>query len=354
MNKKTIFILLAMLAMLSCRRKVELVQEDDGFDKSKMLSSIANNYILKRLNHFSIILNKLEATADEFNNAPSLLTLEKVKNNWKETNRIWKECKLYNIGEVKDTYAHLRIETRPSNQSFIELNIADTTLIDNLYFETIGFSSKGLGAIEYLLLHDVESVVLNEFNQNRRKLYLKWAIDDMKKNLLMINNAWNQGYLTNFKNSVTPGITSSINIIVNKLVELNEKIYQTKIGFPIGKKNGIIDASKTEAPISKESLKFIEHNLISIEQTFELGLYSYIDYLKLKKDSKSLSNALREQIKQIKTLITSMDNLEDSIESHYVQSEELYNEFKELLILLKVDVISGLNIIFVINDNDGD
>jgi hypothetical protein len=49
-----------------------------------------------------------------------------------------------------------------------------------------------------------------------------------------------------------------------------------------------------------------------------------------------------------------MDNLEDSIENDYVQSEELYNEFKELLILLKVDVISGLNIIFVINDNDGD
>lgn len=354
MKKKAIAILLTVLTIIACRRKEELVYEEDGFDKTEMLTSIANNYILVRLTDFDNALTGLTSSAEEFNNNPTLLQLQEVKENWRITNRIWKECKLFNIGAIKDTYAHLRIETRPENQSFIENNIADTILIDSLYFETIGFSSKGLAAIEYLLFHDVESVILTEFSQSNRQLYLKWGIDDVDKNLSLIQNSWNNSYLNVFISSTTPGITSSINIVVNKLVELNEKIYQTKIGFPIGKKNGIVDVSKTEAPLSKESLKFIEHDLYSIEQTLELGLYDYITYLKIQKDSELLSEVIKSQISTIKAVIAQMDNLEGSIVSDYAKTEELYNEFKELLILLKVDVISGLNIIFVINDNDGD
>lgn len=354
MNKLIVLTILTLLIFNACRRKIELATEEDSFNKTELLTVLADNYILKKLSDFSLELTELESSVNEFNTMPSTLVLESVKNNWRKTNRLWKECSLFNIGEVKDTYAHLRIETRPENQSFIELIIADTVTLDSLYFETIGFSSKGLASIEYLLFHDEETIVINEFSQSRRKEYLKWAVNDIQKNLDLINSTWNGGYLEVFKTATTPGINSSINIVVNKLVELNEKIYQTKLGFPIGKKNGIIDATKTEAPLSKESLSFIESNLNSIEQPLALGLYNYMDYLSLEKGSEPLSDVIREQIQQIKTQLNSMSNLEDAIVNDYAQTELLYNQFKELLILLKVDVVSGLNIIFVINDNDGD
>ncbi|MCT4581282.1 MAG: imelysin family protein [Flavobacteriales bacterium] len=353
MTKYNILLITILLVFATCKRK-ETIKENT-FDKEMMLRGIADNYILQRIKAFDQVAVELEEAVALFVDSVTLNHLEVVKHQWKVTNRIYKECRIYNIGAIKETYAHLRIETRPANSSFIENNIADSlAVIDDTYFETIGFSSKGLGGIEYLLFHDTPQNVMNEFQEERRKAYLKGAVDDVTKNMSMISNTWRDSYYQQFCTAVTPGLESSVNLIVNKLVEVTEKIYQEKLGKPLGKKDGIVDANRTEAPLSRQSVHFIQHELTAIEHTFKNGLYDYLDAMKLTKNNEKLSKVIQLQIQKIQTTIGKIDSIEEDISNQTGKSEVLYDEFKTLLVLLKVDVISGLNIIFMINDNDGD
>lgn len=353
MIKFNILLIGMILFFSACKRK-EIVQKDT-FDKEQMLKEIADDYILKRIQAFEVLLSELQTAVDTFVDSVSLDNLKEAKYKWKLANRVYKESRVFNIGAIKETYSHLRIETRPANPIFIENNISDSlSVIDDAYFETIGFSSKGFGGIEYLLFHDIPHNIVNEFQDEQRKKYLKWAVQDVKKNIEVISNTWETVYYNQFYTSTTPGIESSVNILVNKLVEVTEKIYQEKLGKPLGKKDGVVDASKTEAPISRQSVYFINYELNAIEQVFKKGLYSYLDDMSLTNNEEKLSKVIQLQIQEIRTIIGGIESLEEDISAQTGKTEELYNEFKELLVLLKVDVVSGLNILFVINDNDGD
>ncbi len=353
MIKYSILFITIIFFFSNCKRKEKI--EENTFDKQQMLKDIADNYILQRIEAFEIVLGELEEAVEGFVDSVTLNQLDKVKYKWRIANSVYKECRAFNIGAVKETYSHLRIETRPANPNFIENNIADSlAVINDGYFETIGFSSKGFGGIEYLLYHDTPQNIISEFQDEQRRNYLKWAIQDIKKNMGVIVSTWEMSYYNQFYTSVSTGIESSVNIIVNKLVEVTEKIYQEKLGKPLGKKDGIVDANNTEAPLSRQSVNFINHELNAIEQVFKNGLYHYLDAMKLTKDEEKLSKVIQLQIQAIRTTIGGIESIEEDILNQTGKSEELYNEFKELLVLLKVDVISGLNIVFVINDNDGD
>lgn len=354
MNKFILIIIISVLTLFSCKKDKSQSTEQAVFDKQQMLKCIYNNYILVKIQDFKIKIQELDNMVDVFNNSPSLENLENIRNSWKIASRVFKESNVYNIGVIKNTYSYPRIETRPANNIFIENNIDTSSVIHNSYFDNIGFSSKGLGCIEYLIFHNTDSVIINEFSNNIRKSYLKGAINDIQKNISIISETWSNIYYNRFYTYTSHGIESSINILVNRFVEVVEKIYQDKLGKPLGKKDNVIDFNKTEASLSEESINFIKYELNAIESAFNNGFYSYLDAMNLNKGNNKLSQSIKDKIQDIKSKISSISSLEQDIISGANNSEQLYNKFRDLLVLLKVDVVSGLNIIIVINDNDGD
>lgn len=363
---------LGLIFTNSCTKDV--LEQKRNFDRNEMLANIADNAILPY--HLSFIeqTENLKTETENFSNNPSLNSLANVQEAWKSAVQVWRICELFNLGPIQSSYVHNKIDESPSNTTFIDNHIYGSGILDESYIENIGSNAKGIPALEYLLfnLENGNQTVIDSFTisnySSRRMEYTIALSQNLHSKAIKLHNIWaaeGDNYYTEFIQSEGSDLGSSISMLANQMVTLIERVVQTKLGKPLGKASNMQGHPElVEALASGQSLQNIKDNLRSLELAFSgittanvdgLGLDDYLDALKAKHDEETLPIAVKHQFELSYSALEEINEpLAVAVINDYQTVDNAYNELRNLLILLKVDVANNLAVTITFNDNDGD
>ncbi|MCB9195130.1 MAG: imelysin family protein [Flavobacteriales bacterium] len=355
------------MILISCKKHD--VEKSD-FDKSKMLKSIADEQITPLVLEFKLNTEHLNQSIQNFCSTPNLSNLDILQADWVETSITLEKCLIFNVGTIQDSYVFNKMESRPVNSSFIEFYISDTVSISNSFIESIGSSSKGLSAIEYLIYNELddEQIVIDSFSLSsysaRRIEYLSSLGENLLDQSLILYNTWNNGYYSTFISYDGNNIGGVVSDLINEISSILEVVHGQKLGFPLGKDlvSSIAQPDDVESPLSHQSLSMLRANIDGIESIFfndisssSIGFDDYLNSLNARYYNQFLSIALKVKFKEVNDALDKIEQpLEIAVINQYEDVEEAYNLLRELLVMFKVDVASQLSITITLNDNDGD
>jgi predicted lipoprotein len=340
----------------------------DKYDRGALLNSLYNNVISPVHVSFKNDCNTFDSLASVFNQNPTEPNLIVLQQQWITVQRSWQLCEPLNLGPIADNFAHNSINKWVTNTQFIEDFIAGADVLDEAFIESIGSTSKGLPAIEYLIFDNsgnntavVQSLTTGT-NAARRLSYVRACVANLDTKAAALLNQW-QAYQNSFVSSTGIAIDGSTNEMVNAVIEHEEFIKNTKVGLPLGKKDGIIQTDKVESPYSNTSMQHIRQNLLLLQYLFDgnmqgttgTGLYNYLDAVDPMVDDVMLSAKIKDQLQLCINAANAINTpLEEAIVNENAKVETLYLELKKLTVLLKVDMTGIIGATVTFTDNDGD
>jgi predicted lipoprotein len=373
LTKKTFILtscclLVVFLTFISCENEGVYASDDEAniqYLRQEQLRSAYVNEIIPLNLAFITSTEKLKNAITSFKAETTLENLTKAQLQWLETLKIWKHLELYNLGDIEDSFIHFEINRWPTNIENINGFINNTETINENFISTIGSSSKGISAIEYLLFSNTNNnIVLNSFNADKnsqkRLDYLEALSLNLNTKATQLHNLW-INYETNFLQSLENGISGSQSQLTNAIITLIEEIVISKLGNPLGDKTGgIIDVNALESYRSNSSLIIIEEHLKAIikcyhgnynEKTLNWGYNNYLELI----GQTSLNNEIIAAFELCKSKIEAISNpLSIELVNNRQNVADLQNAFTNLLILIKVDMANAIGTTVTINDNDGD
>ena len=373
-----LFVLSFMLAACGGEAQLGGVSPSSGasplggrFDRQALLANITDSLILPGHESLADALRNLEAAARAFAAHPDAGTLEATQKAWLNANLARMGVLTYRLGPVDDSLLHNRLDNRPPRTTFIDSDIlAGTTPLDAAYIDSIGSSSVGLGAIEYLLFDPVggDAAVMAAFSGDggarRRELLvaLAAAMPPQAEELRRIWAADGANYAAAFVAADMDAgeLQGSLNMLTNQLIADVEDIVNSRLGMPLGKRtSGAPRPDLVEAPYSGASLPRIIATLRGQRAAFTggdgLGLDDYLDFLGARGDNGLLSKAITAQFDAAVAALEAIDGpLETAIIDDAAGVEAAYQEVFNLLVLLKADMVNQIGLTLTFNDSDGD
>ncbi len=370
MNKSILLLMLVLplLWLQSCKEGEN--NDKTTLDQTEFLENIGENLIMAGYEDFLAKAEVLAGDAESFQQDPSLSALEDLRESWAEAYISWQKVALYNFGPA-EANGILTINFYPTNVSLIESNIAGGSY--NLATAANTFA-KGFPALDYLLFGyaDTDETIVLAFEEDENAAtYVVDVANDIHSLARNVHDNWSptgSNYLATFKGNKGASAGSSLSLLVNawsQYVELH--VRNAKIGTPNG--NSVATSQKfgpfpekMEAYYSETYSKDLLKTAHIALKDFYLGksasgdgvgLYEMLvdlnaqngtladDYLALFTDVEAQLNALNG------TWAEAIENDGDAITA-------IFNNYKAIIALLKVDMVSALSISITYADNDGD
>ena len=370
-HKKTLAIIPSIIATVllflwSCNSDgISESEYQIQYTRTAQLENIYENEIIVLSNDFVLSTGLLETSIQNFKTATTLENLINVQENWIAALKIWKQLELYNLGAVENSFIHFEINRWATNTSNIDDNIEGNETLDAAFIASKGSSSKGLSALEYLLFSSEENQeVVNSFtseiNFERKLDYLVALSINLKTKSQDLLSIW-QDEKTSFISSIENGITGSQNQLTNAMINLIEEIIISKLGNPLGDKTGgIINIDALEATRSKTSIIIIQEHLNALKKCYTGQLlendinWGFDNYLSLiEKNDLNASiiaafAACQTKIDVITTpLVLELETTPENVTN-------LQDAFRDLLVLIKIDLSNAIGATVTLSDNDGD
>ncbi len=360
--KKIHYLIIVLICSVAC---IVLSCQNDGttttdeytntYFKREQLKNIYDNEIIPLHQEFSTETQTLLNKSLDFSNDINAENLILLKQQWKVATSVWKKCELYDIGAIKNSFIHYTINSWPVNASYIENSIATTT-INQSYISSIGFSSRGIVAIEYLLFNSDAATTINNFQNSAARLdYLNACIAVLHTNASSILNQWTLNH-NEFVTNIQEGISGSQNEIINNMVSLLEEIIISKLNNAINQN----DISEFEAHRSDYSLELIKSNITAIHRCYtgnfrftpnRIGFKKYLTEL----GNTELATKIDEQFNAVISKIDTMNpSLNTSINNNLETVNELKTDIETLLFLVKIEMSQAIGSTITFNSNDGD
>ena len=331
-----------------------------------MLGQIVDTVILPGHATLTAAAGSLDAAARAFVEAPNAETLAGVRSEWFAAEIAWRRVEMYQFPGL--LLIHNAIETRPARVPFIEGLVdsaADSTAapLDAASIESLGSTSKGLGAIEYLVFEspEHEAPILEAFGSPARGQLLVALTSNLMAKTRELEGFWTpegQNYGQTFRENDSEGaaIESSISLLANRMIEMYEMVMQRRFGIPMGRTtNGVPDPEAVESPLTGRSLDLLVANLESVLRTFDAGLDDYVDYLQGGPSETSLAANIHAQFARV---FEALNRIETPLEAAVVEDPATvaaaYEEMRPLLVFLKTDMAAQLGITVTFSDADGD
>lgn len=153
----------------------------------------------------------------------------------------------------------------------------------------------------------------------------------------------------------------SQNQVINQMVSIIEEILIGKLGKPLGDSNGgNVAINKLEAGRSGASLEIINQHLLSLKRCyngdfaqtpFRIGFDDFLILI----GSEDFSIKISKQFLVCQEKIDAIQHpLKEELLSNPETVVDLKNSFRDLLVLIKVDMANILGSTITFNDNDGD
>lgn len=339
--------------------------------KKEILKTMADQLILPNNQQFVQDLTLLKSSINSFTQNAIATNLTAVQNQWRVAQNQWQLINLYEFGPIAQQFLFFKIDSWPSNNTFISGIINGTDSISSALIESKGSTTKGLPAIENLVfsLNNGDQAVLDSFNvasnHQRRKQYLDALAENLQEKGMLIDSIWdvNRGdYYTNFINNTENSIAGSPDVYLNNVIELLGYIIITKIEKPLG--TGVTKPELSESFESQNSIQNIYQNITAIDLSFNgdasssnsLGFDDLLNQYNVQKDNQLLTNLIRNKIDSVRLSIDqlSTNSIHLAVDNEPIQLNEVLKQFKDLEDLMRIDVANALNVIVTFSGNDGD
>jgi len=365
--KSMFFLLLSFVLIFQGCKKPEGPSDQnlfDTFDKKAMLSNLGNHVIEEYENTLQACL-VLENSVKNFNQNVNISNLNQLKQDYNALLHQWKKAEMFNFGPQEEQFISQNIDYSVFNQNLYNQNLSNSQL-DSAYFSQAGVTVKGLGCIEYMLFQQNDNETISLFTTdnlaNKRKDYLLGCVKEIQYQLQKLIALWkpNGGnYLKTFVEKDGRDVSSSLTIYCNSLVYFIETVRRSKVGQPSGIENqGNINLNLLEKRTSQNSISCILANLEGLENGFSgkngKGIDDLLNHLKIEFNGVLLSQIIKNKFTEVKAKASAIPNLESAISNDFPKVQELHVALKQLVVLLKVDMMSQLGLLITYTDNDGD
>lgn len=352
-----------LLLGISCESGDEDSSIDNGRNEVEegrqlQITALYNNQIVPQQEQHIALTTALHESAKAFNSNAN--TLSALKTAWENAFLQWKQMEYYNIGIVKNYPRYYNIHQWPVDKEHIEEHIEEGTTINNEYINSKGTSSKGYGAIEYLLYRDNEAETLLDFTSNanagKRMDFLVALTENLNQEAVALQSTWEEGE-AKFKSELGTGVNGTQNQIVNAIIAGLETIKLDKIGQS---ESSITDAASMEAFYSETSKAAVIHNILALQATYTGDFYSEEGYGMEEFVEEVLGNAELNTtiINAFTHTLSALEAINGTLEDAVVNNTTGLVTFREaltaLIVLFKSDLASAANIVVTFSDNDGD
>jgi predicted lipoprotein len=348
--------------------------QTDSFDRRAMLENIGNNIILPLHEAFLEQVTALQAAAHAFRDAPSEDNLLVMQQPWRDTSFLWEKVNMFKLGRLTFVY-HSRIENdSPIAIQIINDIINGTDPFDESSISVFGSNVIGLRTVEYLTFDPAEGnarVLANfttEASASRRMLYLMITVDDLFASAEQIWQIWSpeyQNYVADFIDADdASSVQESIVMLTNQMLITLESVTNISIGWPVGTVAGTIQPDLVQARYSGYSIEQIRSFYEILRATFNgdsdvgagLGYDDYLNAVGAMYNDVPLADAINTEIDHIFATLDTMNDapLRDLIINDTPRVQTLYDESRDLVIVMKVDMTSQLGVTITFSDADGD
>lgn len=359
------------LMLFACKSEDKLNVSNTSFSKTEVITSVTNKTIVPSVLDFKNEVQRFKTSVESFYAETTEQKLTVVQENWKAMMYAFAQIKPFNIGRVQYEYFYIHLGTKPALVKIIEKELQSSVDINEQFFETTAVSTKGISALEYLIFNAKKSNanLINWFSEpsigKRRKNYLYYASKNLLSKSKVLIDFWDgtNQYAFELIENKGSGVDESLNRIMNGVITQVEAVTIKEIGIPLAKSGGGVNPEKFPYYRSNQSLSYMEGILEVIKKVLEgngdqLGINKLLDEKGAKYNGKKLSEAISEQIIDIENNMTNIrstfSSVENALDQNRTKVELLYEDWKGLLALLKIDVTNSLSITLTASENDGD
>ena len=371
MKKFLLFFIAATL--LACSSDNGGDDRTDNFDRTAMMTNLADNLIIPSFENLDGLLDELVLSKDNFVAQPDVASLNELRINYVNAYIAWQRVEMYNIGKAEELGYNFQMNVYPTNVQDITTNISngnyDLGAVNNN--DAVGFP-----ALDYMLygLASTDAGVLvsytTQLDSSNHLNYLGDLIDRMKELTSTVLTDWKTSYRNEFIGSTENNATSAINMMINDYIFYCEKgLRANKIGIPAGVFSSAPLPDLVEGFYSNiYSKQFASESLRAVKDFFNgvsivnpsgttASLAGYTDSLESNDPSNepSLSSAINAQFIVASNQLSAMeDNLSNQVRTDNQAMTLTYDAMQRVVVLLKVDMLQVLNVSVDYVDADGD
>lgn len=340
----------------------------DTFDRSLLLTHLADNIIIPSFQDFKTDLDALQSAGNTFTVSPNQTNLDAVRASWLVAYKSWQTIEMFDIGKAEELQYSFFMNIFPLTVSDVESNITKSTYDLN---NSNNHDAQGFPALDYLLYgvaNSDENILAKYTTDTNAAGYKKYVTDVLSQMTSLTNdilNDWTSSYRDEFIANNANTSSSSLNKFTNDYIEYYErKIRANKFGIPAGIfSSSTLFPEKVEGFYSKEYSKELALSALTAFQDVFQGKYkenatasrsSFQQYL-VALDRADIATAIINQLAKAEAQINTINsNLYQQVIDDNTQMTRSYDELQKAVTLLKVDMASALNISIVFRDADGD
>lgn len=340
----------------------------DNFDRQAMLRNYADNLVKPACGDLQTQANLLVTAVTGFNVSPSASTLGALQTAWVSAYTAWQYANAYNFGPAGEEGLKKglieEIGTFPAGETKIENTVSAG--IWNL--QDFNRDARGFPAIEYLVfgknqsLDEVSAAFVADPN---RRNYLAALSEDLRDRIADVVIAWNTTYRDEFVANDGTDVGSSTSQLYNEFVRSYEAIKNFKLGLPLGKRPGQVQAEPqlVEAYYSGQSLAMLKTHLTAIENIWYGRAKNgqdgtgFREYLESVQGGNDLIVSTEAQLAALKAALAAVPDtpaLSEQIAGDKTKLEALYTELQKMTRFFKSDMSSLLGIAITYSSGDGD
>ena len=338
------------------------------FDRWQMLRDIVNYTVVPMHAAFTEETVALNEAVAAFMEAPSAATLTALQDAWRNAAIAWARVELYTIENTMFRVGS--ISSRPANTAFIDDFIAGDAELDEAFIASIGSTSKGLPALEYLIFGEDNEIVLRRFLDDewgtRRLQYVRStsrALQTSAQDLLEEWQAIGAEFLEDEPSTAT--VDMALRDSANEIISGLQTVFEHKLGDPLGTNTGgEPQPDRVEAPLSDISTELMIANIEGLQAIFDadssiqpdtLGYDDYLDFVGAMYNDESLSVVIQNQFTELLAALTAIEApLEIAVVENQDQVIAVNTALRVLQIYIRADMMSELAIETVFTDQDGD
>ena len=362
--------------------------QHDGFDRITMVKNVVTNAVVPLHEAFEAEALALKETIRAFDADPNMATLTAMQQAWRDASDAWAGCQLFS--SQRAILIQNQISKWPAKVEFIEKFIAGEDSLNAAFVASIGSSSKGLPAIEYLIFdpaspsETILATLTNESTGARRRAFLVGLGDHLYDTAIEATEEWTlaptrAGELGSMGKLMAEAEQSGdvipvLQLLMNGISEQLEDILNMNL-------RGVVNAElgmpiQVEAPYSNYSVSHIVRYVEAFKLAYAggegddmLGFDDYLNFLQIEYTAELMSSHIQTPTpndvgmpladvvyRRIDEVLVELNKVEEPLADSIVQSpqsvKDAYDAALRLLILVRVDMVNNFGVTLTFNDGD--
>lgn len=369
-NGRTAPALVSLLAFFATGVGCDVPRADDTAQRAVM-HDLAYEVMLPIHVELEDEATALGAAVGAFCDAPSADTLDAAQEAWRAARAPWKHAEAFRFGPAEDLRLGSALDFWPARPDTIESAItAAPAPVTAEHIASLGTSSKGLPALEYLLFDPggaLASLGGTDDVAKKRCGYARALGEAIGKDATALHQAWAPEGGAFVDEVARAGTGSKLFVtgqdgvarVVNLVIALLQQISENKLGGPLGVSTGTPpDSTAVESRFSDNSTEDLLGNLRGIEELYlgQHGEHSGKGLSSLvRAQSAPIDDAVRKAIEDAKAKAAAIPGpLRLAIVNDPAQVQAALDSAKTVRRLFTADVASVLGVTVTLSDTDGD